>query len=92
MRGLNIKGKPLGIGLPSMSGSARVHNPVGPVEEMLVNQIVTAQWRLRRALRAETGEIALSPWTGGHWARSRGDPKLPGQCLWHLAGDPVHAM
>ncbi len=25
-------------------------NPVGPVEEMLVDQIVTTQWRLRRAL------------------------------------------
>ena len=35
-------------------------NPVGPVEEMLVDQIVTAHWRLRRALRAESGEIALS--------------------------------
>jgi hypothetical protein len=36
------------------------YNPVGPVEEMLVDQIVTAQWRLRRALRAESGEIALT--------------------------------
>ena len=35
------------------------YNPVGPVEEMLVDQIVTAHWRLRRALRAESGEIAL---------------------------------
>jgi hypothetical protein len=34
--------------------------PVGPVEEMLVDKIVTAQWRLRRALMAETGEIVLS--------------------------------
>jgi len=33
--------------------------PVGPVEEMLVDQIVTAYWRLRRALRAERGEIQL---------------------------------
>src|SRR5271170_571155 len=34
--------------------------PVGPVEELLVERIVTAQWRLRRVLLAETGEIALS--------------------------------
>ncbi len=34
--------------------------PEGPVEEMLVDQIVTAHWRLRRALTAESGEIALS--------------------------------
>jgi hypothetical protein len=66
------------------------YSPVGPVEEMLVGQIVTAYWRLRRVLRAESGEIALSV-DGGHWARSRSDPKLP-VMLWHLAGDPVHAM
>jgi hypothetical protein len=34
--------------------------PKGPMEEMLVDRIVTAQWRLRRALMAETGEIVLS--------------------------------
>jgi hypothetical protein len=66
------------------------YSPVGPVEEMLVDQIITAHWRLRRVLRAESGEIALSV-DGGHWARSRGDPKLP-VMLWHLAVDPVHAM
>lgn len=42
--------------------------PVGPVEEMLVDQIVTAHWRLRRALTAESGEIALSV-DGGQWNR-----------------------
>ena len=66
------------------------HKPVGPVEEMLVDQIVTAQWRLRRALRAESGEIALNV-DEGQWKRSRPDLKL--QVLgWELAGDPVHAM
>lgn len=35
-------------------------DPQGPVEEMLVDQIVTAHWRWRRALAAESGEIALS--------------------------------
>jgi len=34
--------------------------PEGPLEEMLVDQIVTAHWRLRRALVAESAEIALS--------------------------------
>jgi hypothetical protein len=34
--------------------------PVGRIEEMLVDKIVAAQWRLRRALIAETGEIVLS--------------------------------
>jgi hypothetical protein len=33
--------------------------PEGVVEEMLVDQIVTAHWRMRRALNAESGEIAL---------------------------------
>jgi len=40
--------------------------PVGPLEEMLVNEIVTAAWRLRRARRAESGEISLSVDTGTH--------------------------
>ena len=34
--------------------------PVGRVEEMLVDKIVTAWWRSRRALIAETGEIVKS--------------------------------
>jgi hypothetical protein len=46
--------------------------PVGPLEEMLVDQIVTTTWRLRRANRAETGEIALSVDTGA-WERKNDD-------------------
>jgi hypothetical protein len=34
--------------------------PVGPLEEMLVDQIVSLNWRLRRVRAAESGEIALS--------------------------------
>jgi hypothetical protein len=65
-------------------------NPVGPVEEMLVDQIVTDYWRLRRVLRAESGEIALSV-DEGAWQRSR--PNLQLQVMrWDLAGDAVHAM
>lgn len=45
--------------------------PVGPLEEMLVDQVVTAHWRLRRALVAEAGEVALSvdqgEWRRRHW-------------------------
>jgi hypothetical protein len=33
--------------------------PVGPVEEMLVEKIAVAYWRLRRATRAEVGELML---------------------------------
>jgi hypothetical protein len=47
--------------------------PVGPVEEMLVDRIVTAQWRLRRALMAETGEIVLSV-DGGLRRRANREP------------------
>jgi hypothetical protein len=34
--------------------------PVGPLEEMLVDRIVTAVWRMRRVRHAESGEIALN--------------------------------
>ena len=47
--------------------------PVGSVEEMLVDRIVTAQWRLRRVLMAETGEIVLSV-DGGLRRRANRDP------------------
>lgn len=62
-------------------------NPVGPVEEMLVDQIVTTHWRLRRALRAEAGEIALSV-DMGHWTRSRDDGRLSWRPF-AKGGDPV---
>jgi hypothetical protein len=34
--------------------------PVGPMEEMLVDRIVAAVWRLRRVRHAESGEIAFN--------------------------------
>src|ERR1043166_2113500 len=46
--------------------------PVGPLEEMLVNQIVTANWRLRRARTAEAGEIAVNG--DQHWWIDRRAP------------------
>jgi hypothetical protein len=65
-------------------------NPVGPVEEMLVDQIVTAHWRLRRALTAESGEIALSV-DEGQWKRTHEHPALISM-EWDIFGDPVSAM
>jgi hypothetical protein len=47
--------------------------PEGPLEEMLVDQIVQAAWRLRRARMAESGEIALSVDTGW-WKRENHNP------------------
>jgi len=47
--------------------------PIGPLEGMLVDQIVQATWRLRRARTAESGEIALSVDTGW-WERENHNP------------------
>src|ERR1700733_5597483 len=49
--------------------------PVGLLEEMLVDDIVTARWRMRRALKAEAGEIALNV-DEGQWSRSTRDSGL----------------
>jgi hypothetical protein len=65
-------------------------SPAGPLEEMLVDQIATAHWRLRRALKAESGEIALNV-DNGHWQRSHPDLALLGM-QWGLYGDPVFSM
>ena len=44
--------------------------PVGPLEEMLVDQIIALNWRMRRVRAAESGEIALNLDAGcGHRAR-----------------------
>src|SRR6187399_1210154 len=34
--------------------------PMGPIEQMLADQIVTTHWRLRRVLAAESAEMTLS--------------------------------
>lgn len=65
--------------------------PVGPLEEMLVDQIVTAHWRLRRALTAESGEVALSV-DHGHWTRERVPNSQSLWLKWQAFGDPVHSM
>ncbi len=64
--------------------------PEGPLEEMLVDQIVTAHWRLRRALTAEAGEIALSV-DGEQWKRESKSLKLT-TLMWDLESDPTLAM
>lgn len=46
--------------------------PLGPLEEMLVAQIVAVVWRSRRARTAEAGEIAMS--VDAHWWSSRKTP------------------
>ena len=66
-------------------------HPQGPLEELLVDQIVTAHWRLRRALSAESGEIALNMDSGHRRRRRDPDPALQWM-KWTAAGDPVHAM
>ena len=65
--------------------------PEGPLEEMLVDQIVTAHWRLRRALMAESGAIALNV-DKGHRKRARGTPPVLQWMQWRVLGDPVNAM
>jgi hypothetical protein len=66
-------------------------SPVGPLEKMLVDQIVTIAWRLRRVRMAETGEIALSV-DKGWWERSRWPNPQLRWLLWQGAGDTVHNM
>jgi hypothetical protein len=65
-------------------------NPVGLLEEMLVDQIVTAHWRLQRALKAEAGEIAMNV-DEGQWARQNRNPGLD-MDAWLAHDDPSFAM
>jgi hypothetical protein len=65
-------------------------NPVGTVEEMLVDQIVTTHWRLRRVLQAESGEIASSV-DHNHWERHRPDSQME-VLLWAVSSDTLSAM
>ena len=57
---------------------------------MLVDKIVTTYWRLRRVLKAESGEITLSV-DNGYWERSRRDPMFTSM-QWDILGDPVRSM
>lgn len=65
--------------------------PVGPVEEMLVDQIVSSHWRLRRALQAESGEISLSLSRSFRSRTHHASPSMQWM-QWQLSGDAGHAM
>ena len=65
-------------------------NPVGATEEMLVDQIVTTHWRLRRALKAESGEIALNV-DEGQWTRHTRNAGLAFDA-WQAHDDASFAM
>lgn len=65
--------------------------PHGPVEEMLVDQIVTAHWRLRRVLRAEAGEVELSVDSASRWRADSFNP-LTYWTRWLAFGEPALAM
>jgi hypothetical protein len=59
--------------------------PVGPLEEMLVEQIIVAHWRLRRARAAESAEVALSV-DSGVWERRKANDC---RSLRQILEDPV---
>ena len=66
--------------------------PVGPVEEILVNKVVTSGWRLRRVLKAESGEIALNA-DRGQWHRRRcSDVSVEKWMHWLIQNDMVAKM
>jgi len=64
--------------------------PAGPLEELLVEQIVAVTWRLRRARTAESGEIALNV-DGGQLRRKTNGFMLT-TMMWDTHGDPMLAM
>lgn len=64
--------------------------PAGPLEEMLVDKIVTTTWRLRRVTLAEAGEIALNVDTG-YWNRKYQNPLVDRE-RWEAHGDPIYDM
>ena len=65
-------------------------DPVGAVECLLVDQIVTAYWRMRRVLRAEAGEIALNV-DSGQWQRTRVEIRHESM-NWGSFDDPTRFM
>lgn len=90
VRGLHIKESPREFAALHERFVAEL-SPAGPMEEMLVDQVVTTHWRLRRALTAESGEIALSV-DGGQWERNRASHPILRWMQWETLGDPIHHM
>lgn len=64
--------------------------PVGMMEEMLVQQIATTWWRLQRVIKAESGEITLSV-DNEQWKRKNPDMLMKAR-LWEVMGDPTMKM
>jgi hypothetical protein len=64
--------------------------PAGLLEEIQADIIITTHWRLRRVLRAESGEIALSV-DNGEWKRKNRDIPLI-TMEWEIFGDPANKM
>ena len=64
--------------------------PVGLREEILAEQIINTYWRMRRVLKAESGEIALHV-DNGEWNRKHRDISLE-TMSWGLVGDPALKM
>jgi hypothetical protein len=64
--------------------------PVGMMEEMLVQQIATTWWRLNRVLKVESGEIRLSV-DNAQWRRYNPDVIMKAR-MWELTGDPTLKM
>ncbi len=65
-------------------------NPVGFQEEMLVEQMATTYWRLRRVIKAESGEITLSV-DNSEWGRKNPNDSMTSM-VWGLAVDPAATM
>lgn len=65
--------------------------PVGVTEEMLVDRIVTAHWRLKRAMRAESAAIALDV-DSDKKVRERLNSPLALNGRWRTRNDPFEAM
>ena len=66
-------------------------DPVGPLEEMLVDSIVATQWRLYRVLKAESGEIALNVDAGSQF-RVKEENYVTDFLLWNQVPDPIATM
>lgn len=64
--------------------------PVGMMEEILVEQIATSYWRLIRVHKAESGEIALSV-DNAEWKRKNPDVTMTAM-MWGVTNDPTIKM
>ena len=66
--------------------------PAGPAEEMLVDQIVSTHWRLRRLLAVESGAIATSIDEGVQARMQQENPRLPATKATIWGEDPLRHL